>query len=147
MNAFFKELFEYSHHFNQTIATAFTSESEKTSQKANVLFCHLLNAHQIWNNRIMPIQPLHGVWDLLPIEKRAEIDAENYSHSLKILSQTNILDRISYTNSKGQKFNNSIQEILFHIINHSTYHRGQIAMEFRNSGIEPINTDYIFYKR
>lgn len=147
MNTIFKELFEYSHHFNQAIAITFTSESEKTSQKANVLYCHVLNAHQIWNNRIMPIQPLHGVWDLYPIEKRAEIDAENYSHTLKILNQINLLDRISYANSKGQKFENSIQDILFHIINHSTYHRGQIATEFRNSGIEPINTDYIFYKR
>ncbi|QLH28398.1 MAG: hypothetical protein HWD63_02710 [Candidatus Parvibacillus calidus] len=39
-----------------------------------------------------------------------------------------------------------MKDIIFHIINHSTYHRGQIAMEFRQSGLEPLNTDYIFYK-
>lgn len=80
------------------------------------------------------------------IEKRAEIDNENYNHTLKIHFHVNILDKISFT-VKGQKFDSSMQDILFHIINQSTYHRGQIAMEFRNSGIEPINTEYILYKR
>ena len=51
------------------------------------------------------------------------------------------------TNSKGETFSNKIKDILFHIINHSTYHRAQIATDLKQNGIEPINTDYIFYKR
>jgi uncharacterized damage-inducible protein DinB len=147
MKAFFMKLFEYNHHCNQTITTAFVNESDRISQKAHNLYCHLLNAHQIWNNRMMPLQPLFGVWDVHSIETRADIDAENYRHTLKILTELDLVNRVSYATFKGQKFDNSVQDILFHIINHSTYHRGQIAVEFRNSGIEPINTDYIFYKR
>ena len=48
---------------------------------------------------------------------------------------------------KGNLFENKIDDILFHIINHSTYHRGQIMMLFRESGLEPIFSDYIFHKR
>jgi uncharacterized damage-inducible protein DinB len=47
----------------------------------------------------------------------------------------------------GDTYTNSVQEILFHIINHSTYHRGQIMAQLRESGLEAISTDYIFYKR
>ncbi|MCF8317339.1 MAG: hypothetical protein K9I02_01220 [Haliscomenobacter sp.] len=54
---------------------------------------------------------------------------------------------INYSNSKGQLFSNSIQDMLFHIINHSTYHRGQVATEFKRQGLEPLVTDYIFFKR
>ncbi|WP_185211767.1 DinB family protein [Sphingobacterium mizutaii] len=35
---------------------------------------------------------------------------------------------------------------MFHIINHSNYHRAQIATELRKQEIEPIQTDYIKYK-
>ncbi|MCH7396746.1 hypothetical protein MM236_02050 [Belliella sp. DSM 107340] len=52
-----------------------------------------------------------------------------------------------YSNSKGQKYSSSVRDILFHIINHSTYHRSQIASELKNQGIEPLITDYIFFKR
>ncbi|WP_209331385.1 DinB family protein [Lunatimonas salinarum] len=34
-----------------------------------------------------------------------------------------------------------------HIVNHSTYHRGQIATLFRESGLQPVVTDYIMLKR
>ena len=37
--------------------------------------------------------------------------------------------------------------MLFHFVNHSTYHRGQIASNLKEHGIEPLVTDYIFYKR
>lgn len=33
------------------------------------------------------------------------------------------------------------------LINHSTYHRGQITMLMKEAGLETLNTDYIFYKR
>jgi len=93
------------------------------------------------------MQSLPGVWDLQPVHQRAEIDANNYRHSLKILDEIDLAAIINYSNSQGQPFSNSVRAILFHIVNHSTYHRGQIATEFRNSGIEPIHTDYILYKR
>lgn len=40
-----------------------------------------------------------------------------------------------------------IQQILFHIANHFTHHRGQIISDLRQNGIEPRISDYIFYKR
>jgi uncharacterized damage-inducible protein DinB len=37
--------------------------------------------------------------------------------------------------------------MLFHIVNHSTNHRGQIAVDFKSNGITPLGLDYIHYKR
>ncbi|MNR31393.1 DinB family protein [compost metagenome] len=53
---------------------------------------------------------------------------------------------INYSLSTGKMFTHSIRDILFQIINHSTYHRGQIATEFRQCNMEPILTDWIVYK-
>lgn len=147
MKLFFKELFEYSHHFNQKLATVFENNPGKTSEKSVELFSHLLNAHQIWNNRIEPKQTTFGVWELQAVEDFENIDKANYDQTLQILDTFDLNENINYSNSKGQAFNGNIRDILFHVINHSTYHRGQIATEFRQHGIEPLATDYILFKR
>lgn len=143
MEQFFKELLEYGHHFNQKLGDIFTANPGKTSEKSVKLYNHILNAQQIWNNRIEPKQPPFGIWEIHPIENCKNIDKINYENSLFILEKFDLNDTISYTNTKR----NSLRDILFHIVNHSTYHRGQIATEFRQNGLEPLITDYIFFRR
>lgn len=147
MKQFFKELFEYSHHFNQKLADVFSDNPNNISEKSIKLYNHILNAHQIWNNRIEPEQKAFGIWEIHPIQECRNIDKINYKHSLLILGKCDLNATINYKNTKGQTFSNSIRDIFFHVINHSTYHRGQIATEFRQNGLEPLVTDYIFYKR
>lgn len=147
MKQFFKELFEYGHHFNQKLGEVFNDSQDKTSEKAITLYNHILNAHQIWNNRIEPKQTSFGVWEIHHIQDCKDIDKLNYEHSLLILDKYDLNDTINYANTKGQAFSNSIRDIFFHAINHSTYHRGQISTEFRQNGLQPLVTDYIFYRR
>lgn len=147
MKQFFKELFEYSHHCNQKLADVFNKEPDKTSEKAVKLFNHVLNAHQIWNNRIDSKEKSFGVWELHEVKNLNGIDQTNYEESLQILNKFDLDESLNYSNSKSKAFRNSVRDILFHIINHSTYHRGQIATEFKQNGLEPLVTDYIFFKR
>jgi len=147
MITFFRELFGYNHHFNQQLATVFAAHADKTPEKSVKWFNHILNAHRVWNSRILPGKNKFGVWELHNVDELIEIDRINYFDSIKILDQGNPETEVNYINSKGERFTNTIRDILFHIINHSTYHRGQIAADFRQQGLEPIVTDYIFYKR
>lgn len=147
MKQFFKELFEYGHHFNQKLCDVFINSSDKTTENAIKLFNHILNVHQIWNNRIEAKQSTFGGWEIHPIQDLKNIDKLNYEHSLFILDKFDLNDIIKYVNTKGQAFSNSIRDIFFHVINHSTYHRGQIAIEFRQNGLEHLATDYIIFKR
>lgn len=147
MKSFFKELLEYNHHCNQELGDVFYEHPDKTSEKAIKLYSHLLNAHRIWNSRIEPGQKVFAVWELHPIQNCKHIDKMNYEHSLLILDRFSLDKNIGYTNTRGEAFNSNIRDMLFHVINHSTYHRGQIATDFRQSGLEPLISDYIFYKR
>ncbi|SHN33887.1 Uncharacterized damage-inducible protein DinB (forms a four-helix bundle) [Cyclobacterium lianum] len=147
MKDFFEDLLLYGHDCNQRLWTAMMDNRDSIPERSLKLYNHLLNAHQIWNNRIDPREPLPGVWDSRAVEGELEIAQTNHAHSLAIL-QTYALDKvIHYSNSKGQKFTNQVRDILFHLINHSTYHRGQIAADFRQHGLSPLVTDYIVYKR
>ena len=45
----------------------------------------------------------------------------------------------------GRSFTLPRWAILRHIVNHSTYHRGQIASKLKRFGIEPPNTDFFWW--
>lgn len=147
MKQFFIELFDYNHQCNLKLCKAFVENQDKVSEKAIKIFNHLLNAHQIWNSRILQKETSTSVWEIRPLYDLEEIEINNHNQSLEILNSKTLDEIIHYSNTKGQKFSNNILDILFHIINHSTYHRGQIASDFRQNGLEPIVTDFIVYKR
>ncbi|WP_392448588.1 DinB family protein [Capnocytophaga canis] len=121
-----------------------TENFQEVPEKSLRLINHLIKAQQIWNIRI-DNEIEFGVWQINEWNKISKINDENYTKTLKIIRENNLENIIEYQNSKGQKFTNKIEDVLFHIINHSTYHRAQIAVDIKNYGIEPINTDYIFY--
>ena len=55
---------------------------------------------------------------------------------------------IAYKNSKGDSYENLLEDILAHLINHGTHHRAQIGQQLKLAGLENLpNTDYIFYIR
>lgn len=54
---------------------------------------------------------------------------------------------VVYQNTKGEPFSNKISEIIEHMVNHGTYHRGNIAAMIRQMGYEGTTTDYICYLR
>ena len=49
---------------------------------------------------------------------------------------------------KGEPFTDSVEDTLFHVVNHSTYHRGQIITMLREAGeTKVVSTDLIHYLR
>ncbi len=140
------DLFDYTYHFNKEMIRVISENISKVDEKIIGLINHTLNAQQIWNSRILG-EELFEVWQINSFENLSEINLQNYLKSVDIIRNSDLDETIEYQNSKGIKFQNSIFEILFQAINHSTYHRGQINFLFKQSGIEPILTDYIFYKR
>lgn len=146
MKSFIKEIFEYHHHFNQLLIDQLVQYQSILPERSIPLFNHMLNAHRIWNARIVG-HPTIGVNDMHPLLEYKIIDADNYSRTLKIIDGFDLSQIITYKTSSGEEYFNSIRDILFQVANHTTHHRGQIISDFRQSGIPPLVTDYIFYKR
>jgi len=115
--------------------------------KAERLFSHILNAQHIWAQRMSGRKPLYGVWDIHPKENFEGISSDNF-RLIRIALKDNALDkRIVYSNSQGISYENGLDEILFHLFNHSTYHRGQVVTLLKKEGFAPPVTDYIMLKR
>ncbi len=146
MKAFFTDLFNYHRFYNAETAKLLQTNLAQIPADLPALFSHMLNAHQIWNSRILETNSF-GVHQLHPPDSWLALDETNYRDSLWILENRDLLAKIAYRNTKGESFENSIQEILFHAANHHSHHRAQIMRGLREAGIPPLTTDYIFYKR
>ncbi|MBD0724999.1 damage-inducible protein DinB [Flavobacterium sp. L1I52] len=146
-NIFFKDTFEYNWHCNQELLELFEKEQQNIPEKSIQLLNHLINAHQIWISRILEQKASVGVWEIQSLEELKNHNTANFNQSMAILKTMDLGMKINYSNSKGISFSNSAQDILFHVINHSTYHRAQITSDLKTNNIDPLNSDYIFYKR
>lgn len=147
MDTFLNELFDYNFHCNKKLIEKCLALNT-VPQRTVILFSHILNAHHVWNARILGKASKFEIWQEHEIKDWADIHYENQRSSFEIVSNANNFDkRIDYENTEGRLFTNTLQDILFHIINHSTNHRGQIAVDFRSNGEDPIGFDYVYYRR
>lgn len=147
MKSFFEDIFRYHHHFNQKITEQLIENQEIISNRSVPLLSHVINAHHIWNARILGLKPECGVNDVHTLSKILELNEANLQSTLRILESINLTEPVQYRTFRGDGFENTVQDILFHIANHTTHHRGQVISDLRQSGIAPVMTDYIFYKR
>ena len=76
----------------------------------------------------------------------AEVHTE-YQNLIGTLTETGLDEVAIYKNSKGIEYRTKYRDILLHVLLHSAYHRGQVAMAERAAGGEPAYTDYIAYVR
>jgi len=114
------------------------------------LLSHLVSAQKNWLNRILGRDVYVGLWEKHAVQEcinqSTDITAE-WINLLESFKDKDIERRIEYKNTKGEKFSNTIKDILTHVINHSTYHRAQIAQKVKALGEKPAVTDYIVYQR
>ena len=55
---------------------------------------------------------------------------------------------VEYANSRGERFQNTLGDILLHVANHEIHHRAQISNMLRQFGAAPVTPglDYIFFQ-
>jgi uncharacterized damage-inducible protein DinB len=63
------------------------------------------------------------------------------------LTDADILLPRRYKLMSGLEDEQPLDVMVTHVVNHATYHRGQIAAFFRQIGLKPIGTDFITFAR
>ena len=52
---------------------------------------------------------------------------------------------VEFKNLKGDAYAKPVYQVVMHVVNHGTYHRGQIAAMLRQLGHVPPSTDLIYF--
>ena len=113
-------------------------------------YAHILGAEEVWLARLEGRTARSAVWpdasrdDVLQLRQMV---ADAYRAYVARLTNGDLERLVSYRNSAGLTFSNSIGDILLHVMLHGQYHRGKVNLLLRQSGLAPVPTDYIAFVR
>ena len=109
---------------------------------------HIYQADAIWWDRLMGAP----TGDLAKYDPSANFSEWTSLHDKYIRWAERLTpagwDRVvAYRNVKGEPLQSPVWQIVLHVVNHATYHRGQITTMLRQLGHTPASTDLILYYR
>ena len=130
---------------HRTIASSFDSPYKT--------LLHLWDAESLW-------------WQRMKLQERVVRPSDNFSGTVQELGRQLLLQSrqwndwitqahepqlqhvFKYQDSRRESFKQPVAQVLLHIFNHATYHRGQLVTMMRQLGIEKVpNTDFIGWTR
>lgn len=114
---------------------------------------HIVGAEEVWLKRwrgesvtgirkaeeFSSLAALHNHWKMVTMETLG------FCHTLK--TDNDLQQIVTYKDMKGNEYRQPLYLLMQHLINHSTFHRGQVVAMLRQLGIQPVGTDMIIYFR
>ena len=146
MENILKTLLDYNDFSNRRYIEVLTT-ADGDLERELFLFSHILNGQHLWNARISDGEFKYKVWQVHDKNDFMKIHGQNQAETKKIIEEDDIDRAITYSNTAGSTFTNTVSEMLLQALNHGTYHRGQIAQLLRAKEIDPPGTDYITFER
>jgi uncharacterized damage-inducible protein DinB len=148
MKEYFLKLYRYNEWANRRVLGAIETQ-QVTHEKILSIFSHQLSANFLWLHRIKGLPPPDvELWKTYTPERLRQMVDDGSRQWLEFIDATDNFNRIlKYKNYVGDYYENNVEHIMMHLVNHGSYHRGQVALLLRQNGYEPINTDFITYDR
>ncbi len=146
--AYFKKLFDYDYWATEKLLTsleATANPAEEAVKKMN----HVLSAKEVWMSRLLGTTFTDLNKPMSPAEERKlnEAQRDQMNTYFSKLDERQLSEKVAYKNLQGLPFETVLSDILAHMVNHGSYHRGQIASLIKKSGGDPAGTDYIGFVR
>lgn len=148
MKKYFLKLYQYNAWANQRVIDCL-NQQKVDDEKILSLMGHILAAQFLWLHRIKglpaPDVKLWGNYSLKKLSEMAELAGKQW---LEYVERNDDFNReMTYRNYTGDPYTNNVEMVMIHLVNHSSYHRAQIALLLRQKAMEPVNTDFITYDR
>ncbi len=148
--------------FNAAVQSSFPSIRESVF--------HILAAEWIWLKRWQGTSPRAGVanpnasmavWNTLTpsgpsaeelstlsgLRKFADVLERERSEFIQTLTEDKLHNRLSFTDMASTSYSEPLAELMQHVVNHGTYHRGQVTTLQRQVGGETVPLDMVYFFR
>ena len=113
---------------------------------------HIFRADSVWFSRVAG-KPFAKITDVPVPDTLDELAREwltlleRFQERVAQLTPAQITYEVGYANSQGVEYRTQIWQIVLHLVNHSSYHRGQVITMMRQAGATPPGTDLIMFYR
>ncbi len=153
-----RELYDYNRWANRhTLAAAgnlgadaFTRAMGNSFSSVRDTLAHILSGEWIWLERWQGRFPtaLFDAADfpkVQSLESRWETVKQNQTQFIQALTPQRLSEDLAYLNRSGQRYSYPLWQQMVHVVNHSSYHRGQVTTLLRQLGGEAVATDFLAY--
>lgn len=153
-----QELYEYNRWANSRVLEAvsklaaeeFTRDLQSSHCSVRDTLIHMMSGEWIWLVRWKGMSP------------KAMLDPAEYPTSTAVRARWADLQReqaefvasltgeslrrvVRYVNLRGEAYAYPLSQMMHHVVNHSTYHRGQVVTMLRQLGATPAATDFLVF--
>lgn len=113
---------------------------------------HTMSAEWVWLERWKGLSPTkmfdEGEFpDIVALRDRWAVIEEHRGSWLASLRPESMASSLHYRSLQGQEFETPLWQMVQHVANHSTYHRGQVVVFLRQLGAKVVSTDMIAWDR
>ena len=128
----------------------YTQDLKSSYRSVRDTVVHIISAEWIWLMRMQGISP-KALWEssdfstVSVLRQHWEGVVSKQNEFLESITEESLNDSITYINTRDETFTYPLWQILLHLINHSSYHRGQVTTMLRQLGAETVPTDFLVF--
>ena len=128
----------------------FTADLKSSHRSVRDTLAHTLAAEWIWLERWKGTSPkaLLAASDFPTVDslrtRWSQLEKE-YTEYIGGLMDDSLERVMAYTNTKGEQWEYPLGSMIQHVMNHSTYHRGQVTTMLRQLGAQVIPVDLLVF--
>jgi uncharacterized damage-inducible protein DinB len=134
-------------YIEKEVPESFSTQLTSVFPSIEETFMHQYEVDSLWYGRMN--REYHGENRKLssPGESRGAFQDLHNEIKRFIAASSDLTSSIHYRTSSGENFTNQLEDLLQHLVNHGTYHRGNISAMLRQQGYPGHSTDYIYFLR
>ncbi len=148
---------EYHHWANGKTASQIENLSSAVTEKEfggsfpsiRLTLLHLLQADYRWLHRLngVPIVEVPAEWQQANVNTLLttwrSVQDQLVSRVKELAGNENQI--VKFVTAKGDPYEMALADVIAHLVNHGTYHRGQLVNMMRMAGEKPESTDYFIF--
>jgi uncharacterized damage-inducible protein DinB len=155
-----RQLFDYNAWANQRSLDAaaaltaedFTKPLGSSFSSVRDTLAHIWGAEWLWLERFQGISPaslpeVGQFHDVSSLQSRWHQDQQRLHKFVSALTQDDLNRVHEYRTLNFGQYKNPLWQSMQHMVNHGTYHRGQIATMLRQLNAKPLSSDLIHFYR
>jgi uncharacterized damage-inducible protein DinB len=135
---------------SQLTGEQFIRDLQSSHRSVRDTLAHILAAEWIWLKRWQGTSPKAlfdpaDFPDLASLSARLKEVEQELVEFIDALSDDSLAAVIAYTNTKGERWQYQLGHLMQHLVNHSSYHRGQVTTMLRQLGAEAVSVDLLYF--
>lgn len=155
-----QQLYDYNAWANQRVLSAaeklspeqFTRSVPSSFSSVRDTLAHICAAEWIWLERFLGTSPsslpdLARFNDVVSLREHWQLQEQRLLNFIRGLKQSDLERVFEYKTLSFGVISNPLWQSLLHLVNHGTYHRGQVTTLLRQLDAKPVPTDLIHFYR